>query len=284
MSNLIYPYGFIYETTNTVNGMKYIGSHKREQNSGDPDDSWYLGSPTNPQFWDDLEEYGRSSFVRRIIEDVYEEDKRVLKQRESYYLKEVDAMHNPSYYNKSNSAEYGGGATEGMKIMHKGELNQFFSPEDVHQAIIDGWILGRTENQIESNCMKNPQVVQRLFDENPHIVQQLNNARACHNPMESEESRRKVAKSKEGKIWVNNGVEMTYIDPEYLEIYKSFGYVKGMIRTKHLVSKDYDCVCKICGRSYKGGKYSTVCKPCYSEMKRQEGINRYKEDYYDERK
>ena len=68
---------------------------------------------------------------------------------------------------------------------------------------------------------------------------------------------------------------MTYIDPEYLPIYESYGYVKGMIRTKHLVSKEYECVCKICGSEYKGGKYSSVCRSCYSEMKRKEQLNLY---------
>ena len=111
MSELLYPYGFIYETTCIPKNMKYRGSHRREQNPDDPDDSWYLGSPTNPQFWEDLEEYGRGAFRREILEEIYT-DKHDLKLRESFYLKQVDAKRNPMYYNRSNSAEYGGGYNE----------------------------------------------------------------------------------------------------------------------------------------------------------------------------
>ena len=279
MSELLYPYGFVYETTCIPKNMKYRGSHKREQNPDDPDDSWYLGSPTNPQFWEDLEEYGRSAFVREILEDVYEEDKKVVKQRESHYLKEVDAMRNPMYYNRSNSAEYGGGATEGMKIMHKEDIEKFFRLADIERAKSEGWVLGQSIEHKSNNSMKDSKIVQRLIDDHPNIIESLRNARKVHNPMESEESRSKVAKSKEGKIWVNNGVEMTYINPELIETYESYGYVRGMIKTKHIAPKDYDCACKICGREYKGGRYSSVCRSCYSEMKRQEGMNRYhKED------
>lgn len=39
-----------------------------------------------------------------------------------------------------------------------------------------------------------------------------------------------------------------------------------MIKTKSKVSKDYDCICKYCGKSYKGGKYSRCCAECYSKL------------------
>ena len=62
--------GFIYETTCIENQMKYRGRHERtHRDPNDPDDSWYIGSPTNPQFWEDLEKYGRDAFVREIIQD-----------------------------------------------------------------------------------------------------------------------------------------------------------------------------------------------------------------------
>lgn len=263
MSDLRYPYGFIYETICIPKQMKYRGSHKREQNPEDPDDSWYLGSPTNPQFWEDLEEYGRNAFKRVILEEVYEEDKKFLKQRESYYLKEVDAMHNPDYYNKSNSAEYGGGSNEGMRLMHKGDIEKFFYTEQISLALSQGWEIGVSDShrRINSEAQKGKTTP-------PEVRRKISEILSTDvNPMSSLENRKKVAESKLGKIWINNGIEMTYVNPDELDYYISLGYSKGMIRTKNQVSKDYDCCCKVCGKEYKGGKYSSMCKKCYSEQK-----------------
>ena len=93
------------------------------------------------------------------------------------------------------------------------------------------------------------------------------------NPMNSEENRRKVSESKLGKIWVNNGIDMTYIEPKELEQYLSSGYQKGMIKRKGSTKKDYERHCRICGKDFLGGKYSSVCPECYSDMKRKERLN-----------
>lgn len=269
MSELLYPYGFIYETTCIPKNMKYRGSHRREQNPNDPDDSWYLGSPTNPQFWEDLEEYGRSAFVRKILEDVYEEDKKLLKKRESYYLKEVDAMRNPLYYNRSNSAEYGGGANEGMRIMHKGDTEKYFNIEDISLAESEGWLLGCSENHNKSNSAS--QKGKNLPSE---IRLKISNTlRGDSNPMRNEINRQKVALSKLDKIWVHKGNIQTYIDSSEIDSYLIEGYELGMIKRGNKSKKDYDCHCRICGIDYKGGKYSSVCRSCYSDMKRKEQLN-----------
>lgn len=99
-------YGFVYETTNLSNGMKYIGSHKRTQNPKDPDDSWYLGSGKhiNNSFKKAYKELGddwRTRYRRVILEDC--DSLEELRERESYYLKSVDAENNPIYYNSTNS-------------------------------------------------------------------------------------------------------------------------------------------------------------------------------------
>lgn len=95
--------GFIYETKCLVTGMKYRGRHERSRTDvNDPDDSWYLGSPTNPQFWEDLEMYGKDSFIREIIDEGPFENALHIARTETIRLKEVDAANNPNYYNLSN--------------------------------------------------------------------------------------------------------------------------------------------------------------------------------------
>lgn len=105
-------YGFIYETLNTVNGRKYVGKHKRSQNPRDPDDSWYLGSSTNPDFEKDIQKYGIEKFTRRIIVEADSEEE--LCRLEEEYLESVDAQYNYEYYNLMNRS--GGGALTGDSL------------------------------------------------------------------------------------------------------------------------------------------------------------------------
>lgn len=265
MSELLYPYGFIYETTCIPTNMKYRGSHRRTQDPNDPDDSWYIGSSTNPQFWEDLEKYGLKNFKRIILEDVYEESRDNLKERECFYLKQVDAMHNPMYYNRTNSAWYGGGSTEGMKVMHKGDIEKFFDSLDIKSAESDGWVLGASDSHRTSNSKS--QLGKTLTQV---IRSKISQTLSLNNPMYDEGNRKKVAESKEGKIWINNGSEQTYVEEKDLEYFLDLGYSLGMLKRSGKTSKDYECHCKVCGNNYRGGKYSTMCKECYSEMKKEE--------------
>lgn len=93
-------YGFIYETTNLINGKKYIGSHVRTQNINDPDDSWYLGSGVYLSHA--IDKYGKENFSRVILEEADNEED--LTRLESLYLNSVDAANNPMYYNLTNSS------------------------------------------------------------------------------------------------------------------------------------------------------------------------------------
>lgn len=272
MSKLLYPYGFVYETTCIPTGMKYIGSHRRLQDSNDPDDSWYLGSSTNPQFWEDLEEYGRDNFRRDILEEIHLPDKKFLKQRESHYLKKVDARRNPLYYNRTNCAEYGGGATEGSKLMHKGEDHRFFTPDEIPEALADGWVLGASQERIALNSVSHqgqcvPESVRKKISET---------LKGDSNPMNVLAYREKVAASKLGTTWIHNELtgDQKYVRESELDHYYSIGYRKGMLKRRGKTKKDYDCSCRICGSSYKGGKYSSVCPNCYSEMKSLESQSR----------
>lgn len=86
--------GFIYEWTNKVTGMKYIGSH-----CGDKAD-YYIGSGN--LFKKDVKQYGLLNYDRKILEYVVDESK--IKLIENKWLEEVDAAHNKLYFNKTNKS------------------------------------------------------------------------------------------------------------------------------------------------------------------------------------
>lgn len=91
--------GFVYEWTNKINGMKYLGSHK-----GTIDDG-YKGGGKN--FRRAIKKYGIDKFERKIIE--YVTDETILFIREQFYLDERNCAKSKKYYNISSVA--GGGDT-----------------------------------------------------------------------------------------------------------------------------------------------------------------------------
>lgn len=86
--------GFVYEWTNNVNGMKYIGSHIGSESDG------YIGSGTS--FRKDLKQYGLQSFTRKILE--YVDDEADLAEVERNWLTKVNARENDMYYNRTNGS------------------------------------------------------------------------------------------------------------------------------------------------------------------------------------
>ena len=111
-------YGFIYETTNKINGKKYIGQHKRTMNPKDIDDSWYLGSGT--ALARAIAKYGKENFERKII---YECDcQQQLDYMERIFIYHYDAASSRDYYNiTTGGSALGTELTEEMKqkLRHK---------------------------------------------------------------------------------------------------------------------------------------------------------------------
>jgi len=97
--------GFIYEWTNKLNGMKYIGSHK-----GTIDDG-YTGS--GKRFENAKKKYGIENFERVILE--YVEVPADILLKEQYYLDKFGCAKSKKYYNISPTAG-GGDCGNGPKI------------------------------------------------------------------------------------------------------------------------------------------------------------------------
>ena len=88
--NNIRPYGFIYITTNMINGKKYIGQKKF-------DDKWknYVGSGYNLK--KAIEKYGKENFIKEIIYIAYTKDE--LDKAEIDFINLHDAVESNDYYN-----------------------------------------------------------------------------------------------------------------------------------------------------------------------------------------
>ena len=94
-------YGFIYVTTNLINGKMYVGQRtiQRIWNKN----SWktYLGSGTH--LHNAIKKYGRENFSRKIIDIAFDADE--LNKLEYFYTVKFNSVDNEQWYNLC----YGGG-------------------------------------------------------------------------------------------------------------------------------------------------------------------------------
>lgn len=99
-------YGFIYETTNLINGKKYIG--KKQYINGWQD---YLGSGILLKIA--INKYGKENFKRIILCNCETEEE--LNEKERFYIKLYNANNNNMYYNLAEGGT-GGRTTEIGKL------------------------------------------------------------------------------------------------------------------------------------------------------------------------
>lgn len=79
-------YGFIYITTNLINGKKYIGQKKGYNDT-------YLGSGKILKLA--IKKYGRENFKREILD--YANSKEELNIKEDYYIHKYNAHHSDEF-------------------------------------------------------------------------------------------------------------------------------------------------------------------------------------------
>lgn len=93
--NIMKPYGYIYITTNLINGMRYVGQKKMNRN-------WknYLGSGT--WFLKAVKKYGEENFSKIILD--FANTPEELNEKEVSYIAFYNAVESDDFYNLS----YGG--------------------------------------------------------------------------------------------------------------------------------------------------------------------------------
>lgn len=83
-------YGYVYKTTNLINGKIYIGQHKHSEF-----DNKYIGSGT--MLFRAIDKYGKENFSCELLEEAYSQDE--LNKLEKYYVDLYNARDNSIGYN-----------------------------------------------------------------------------------------------------------------------------------------------------------------------------------------
>ena len=195
----MFSYGYIYETTNLVNGKKYIGQRKFGQREP------YLGSGIALKRA--IKKYGPENFSKRIICEC--ETKEELDRMEIHYIAEANAVESKEYYNIVS----GGGSTAGYKHsdetrnkmsisssnrsesfrkkMSMARKKQWLSPE-YRKKLLDANI-GRRHSDETRNKMS-----EAASNRSAETRKKLADANKGHKA--SDETKMKMSKSQKGRI------------------------------------------------------------------------------------
>lgn len=129
-------YGFIYITTNHINGKKYIGQKKY-----DKENKWksYLGSGIHIKRA--INKYGSINFSKEIIENC--KTKEILDERERYWIQYYDAIKSGEFYNIASGGD--GGYTIAGYSEEQFEQHENFRKQRIRESILKGELSGASK-------------------------------------------------------------------------------------------------------------------------------------------
>jgi len=204
-------YGYIYITTNSINGKRYIGQHKGTF------DSNYLGSGI--YLLRAIKKYGKKYFSTKIIK--YCKDLNTLNEEEIQYIKKYGADKSNKFYNiASGGLGNTGNSGKPKSIQHRKRLSEarkgFIPSEETNKKISEAnsgerhWNYSRTRSAetrqkiSDSLTGKNHPNYGRRGKGTPmygkkHSTQTKNKMSKSHKgKTHTDESKRKISKAKTG--------------------------------------------------------------------------------------
>ncbi len=180
-------YGYIYKTTNLINGKIYIGQKKSDKFLFNQ----YLGSGTKLK--SAIKHYGKENFKVELLEECY--SKQSLNNREKFYIEKYNSQNSYIGYNIVDGGESGG---------WNKNYHWFNNGIEEAQCIVcpDNWVSGRllmTEQQKEkiSKSQKGKIVSEKTRDKLRHISHPKGENHYNFGKHLSIETRIKIGKSKE---------------------------------------------------------------------------------------
>lgn len=204
-------YGYIYITTNLINGKKYIGQHKCSKF----DFTTYKGSGKILQ--QAFNKYGKENFECQLLEEKNNvpticETQEELNESEKYYIKYYNAVSSKQFYNILLGGQ--GGDTfsiqsdikkieiitkrnvkpnQGKKIINNGKVELFVKKENLEEYLKNNWKLGRL-NFSEEHKQKIGRKGRKVSEETKKKISQKHKGKLL-----SEEHKEKIRQSELNK-------------------------------------------------------------------------------------
>ena len=209
-------FGYIYLTTNLVNGKRYVGQHKSSEFNPD-----YKGSGI--YLWNSIRKHGVENYTVEMLEECSSQEE--MNEKEVYWISFYDAVKRKDFYNitagGNNHNPYLGLSEEdrvkvGKKIskaisgtvyVNKDGITKKVRREHLQEALDNGYSLGLSEERLEKFRGKN----------NPMYGRKHTN-----------EARAKMTKIGEtnnwyGKKWFTDGINNIFVkegDPRLTDKFK----------------------------------------------------------------
>lgn len=236
-------YGYIYKTTNTVNGKIYIGQRKSSIFLAED----YLGSGV--RLHSAIKHYGQDKFKVELVDTA--ESREELNQKEIHYISAFDARNPEVGYNLT----IGGDGAVGNDPWNKG-LTKEQDPRLI---------------QTESEKLKRAESLKKAYKEGRH---KINQPGYKHSHKQTEASRLANSQRQQGKRWMyigdkDNPQHVTTVFANEIDTYLSKGYkfgrpnYKPVAWNKGLTSLTDERVRKYSEHRREQLKYQSIgfCKP-----------------------
>lgn len=192
---IIDPYGFVYITTNLVNGKRYIGQRKFDDHG-----KWkhYMGSGT--QIINAIKKYGKDNFARDIVYIAYTDEE--LSIAEQNIIAALNAGSSKDYYNISD-----GYWTHPFNNKTSEELDEIRKKMSTSHS---KYMNSRTPEQVKRTAEASSLSLKKFYAENPdrrewnikHIASHCTDFWKCNDELKKDLAKKKI--SDKAKIRCNN--------------------------------------------------------------------------------
>lgn len=186
---IINPYGFIYITTNMIDGRRYIG-----QKVFDNRWKYYLGSGVH--FTRALKKYDRKNFIRNIVAIAYSQKE--LNELEKQWINNYNAVNDNSFYNIAKGGQYNpwNEKTQEEILEIRKKISNTLKGRKLSEETkkkLKETSSGRKHTEESKLKMSNAQKGKKLSKE---TIQKILNSRKWYKP--SEETKRKIGEKSKG--------------------------------------------------------------------------------------
>ena len=228
-------YGYIYKTTNLINGKFYIGKHR-----GSAFDKTYLGSGL--LIMKAVKKEGRKNFSCEVIEWCKTPDE--LNERERFWVEELNARDLTIAYNlcaggMGGARHFTEDTLKRMSEMKKGTHHTKETIEKIKDAFRN---MSEEDKQLRSKRLRESHIGKKHTNEQKaKIGKTLHNRYASGDLVSACKDKPSVNKGRKlteeqanhcrqvckGRIWIHNEVSSKMIFPEDLDTYEKLGWLKG---------------------------------------------------------
>ena len=233
--------GYIYITTNLINGKIYIGKHRKCEF-----DEKYIGS--GKYLCNAIKKYGKQNFTCNII-DVADSIEQ-LNNLEKFYIKKYNSRN----FNIGYNISIGG---DGGDIYHTLSYSQQIHASGKGKVIVTDGIKDIKVCKSELDKYLQLGYVRGMNPERRRKISESQRGKVIPKHI-----REAISKKASGKIYVNNGISNKLIQPEELDIYIKNGFIRGM---KPLCKEKYDKHILELSKSHMGKKQNAETRKKHSE-------------------